>query len=143
MKRSSYLFELKQDAHLLIRDLQLTGMKKHLVYIELAKRLNIPLEECHFSLMKKPHQVISAIDALEAIWRDRKRRKTKRHSLKHSPTKVKRLKVMKRYKERKMLPQDEMQRLTAQVGKLNEKRTKQTILSKYLPFLVDFLQKFK
>lgn len=138
--KKRHLFDKKSEAHLLIRDLQLTGIKKHVIYIELAKKLNMSLEDCHFSKMNSRAEIETAIQALEEIWYSRRKYRHKRRRV--SPKKAVRFNTVGRYKERQILPQSEMVKLTSAIGKQNERRVKYQVMSKYLPsFILNLVDK--
>lgn len=126
MKKSRHLLDKKEEAHLLIRDLQLAGMKKRIIYLKLSQRLGIAPENCHFAKMNKVHLVEQGISALEQIWHEHKREKRKRR-IAHNKRVAeyrKRLYVqaaLPKVKERKVLNQKRMRKLTSQVAEMNQR----------------------
>jgi hypothetical protein len=159
-KEKFRLVERKRYAHALIRVLVEMGLPKHKVYMLLAKKLNLTLEECHFALMETRTEVDRAVDVLRQIKINRLQYLSKHKTQERAKKKKKKDEAIAKKKERKVLSQGEMRKLTAAVGNMNEevlkngyagkfkgyvffpssKERKHPIISKYFPFLLQFIK---
>jgi len=144
MRKSRFLLDKKEEAHLLIRDLQISGLVKNEIYARLSKKLGIPQSECHFAKMNKVQQVQNGIYALEQMWHEYKHEKRKRQIKRRKERTLKKSIQVK--PKHLVLVQKDMTKLTARVSEQNmiereDRNNCHPILFKYLPFLLRFIRK--